>query len=113
MNPVYQTYNTVTDFSAAQGWVNLDFYKAPFTVSVAVWLNGPAQYWVEYTFDDITTINANPTPRVFTDPTLGPTQTSSGVTSYTFPITGVRINIQSTSGTVEFKVIQGTAINAI
>ena len=106
-NPVYNTYLAGT--TGAQAPIILDQAVAPFTVGVGVYLTaGTASYAVQFTFDDP---NGAATLRWFNDATLG-SGTTSGTTSYAFPVRAVRLNITTlTGGNLEFKVIQGYGIS--
>lgn len=84
--------------------VSLNYFQTPFNASVFVYIaSGAATYAVQYTADPIDSANA----RWYDDPTLKTGTTTSGSSSYQFPVRGVRISIAANSGTVEFKVLQG------
>jgi hypothetical protein len=103
-NPVYQSYTT----TGAKTPVALDYYQTPFSASMFVALvdDATAAFSVEFTADDFT--DPNVTPRWFPDANAPADTAASVTTPYTFPIRGIRINITAITGTVEFKVLQGT-----
>lgn len=94
--------------------VNLDYYRNPFNVTVAVTgsTSGTFSYFVEYTLDDqqyLTNIGSTLAITWISDASLGPTQTANGVTSFTSPVAGVRLTISSapSSAAVTMRVLQG------
>jgi hypothetical protein len=109
-NPVYITYTT----PGAQAPINIDWLAMTFQTSVAVFItaNSACSYEIDFTLDDLQNIPTalNPTGqplRWFADPRLGPGTTTSGFTTYQSPITAIRFNALTLSGSVEVKVIQG------
>ena len=74
---------------------------SPFNVGFGVVVSGTVDYTVQHTFDD---------PAVgfstwFSHPTIsGETTNQDG--NYAFPVTGIRVTVNSGAGTVTLKVIQ-------
>ena len=107
MNPVYRTFTI--EAPGPQDPVSFDSYKAPATATVAIWVQGQARYAVEGSLCDPNDPSAN--PRWY----LIPGSTYWSTTSQLFPITTpfrfIRLNLDFYSAPVEFKFVQGTAIN--
>ena len=91
----------------AQTPICLDWTQTPFDARVGVVIadGSTASYSVEYCLDNVN--DASLSASWFTDPTLNQWQTASGVTSYSSPIQFTRVNIQSLSGSLSLKVLQG------
>ena len=112
MNPVYQSYSGTSVTLGPQAPVSIDFYKSPIQVMVAVWITTSATYNLEFTLDDISgPLDVAASPRWFPDDDWGMPQTLSQTKVITYPCRFIRVNIQSLSGTLEFKVMQ--ALSAI
>jgi len=74
---------------------------APFNVGFGVIVTGTVDYTVQHTFDD---------PAVgfttwFPHPTIA-AQATNKDGNYAFPVTGIRITVNSGGGTVTFKLVQ-------
>jgi len=74
---------------------------SPFNVGFGVIVTGTVDYTVQHTFDD---------PAVgfttwFPHPTIA-AQATNKDGNYAFPVTGIRITVNSGGGTVTFKLIQ-------
>lgn len=97
--------NIVTAYASIgpSAWVPLDTYRNPFSVGMSAVVSGSPTYNVEYTFDDVQ--NSALTPTVYSGLTVtGATSNTS--TSLTVPVTAVRANITTGSGSVTLTVIQ-------
>lgn len=110
-SPVRRVYKAASVVLGGQTFVNLDYWKIPFNATVLVDLvSGTANYGVEFTCDDVSgTVDPN-TLRWIPDLTLPAGQTKTGVSVYNFPVTAVRLNIQSMTGEVRLTVIQGIGV---
>jgi hypothetical protein len=86
--------------------INLNYLALPFQASAIINIvSGIATYSVEFTHDDI---NKDPPYMWVTDTVNFPAgQTSSGILLIDFPVTAMRLNLQSFTGEVRFSVIQG------
>lgn len=91
--------------------ISLDYMKTQFLASAIVDIvSGAAEYSIEYTVGDFTNILGN---SKFSDlrwhelPGLPAGQTETQLVKIDYPITGIRLNIQSMTGSLEFTVIQG------
>ena len=91
--------------------VGLNFMQNPFTVLAVVDIvSGAAQYSIEYTVSDI---DGDPTAfRWFTLPSaLAGQAASAAYPIVNFPVTAIRLNLDSITGEVQFTVIQSPASN--
>ena len=104
-NPVYQSYTS----SGAKTPVIVDWTIPEFHVTVgalATFGSGVGTYNIEYTLDDVN--DTARTARWIVDAGASGIVSADKVLSYSFPIQAVRLNITAyTSGTFEFKVLQG------
>ena len=105
--------------------VLMDWMQNPFNAIVGVDVSNAvgAAYTVQYTLSDYTGMlelagavlspNAGETPLWRADTTLGTSQSTSGVATYTAPVFGVRLNLTAiTSGFVVLEVLQGMSTPA-
>lgn len=106
-----QKYSLSEVTLGAQHPISLDYMKTQFLASAAVDIvSGTAEYLIEYTVGDFTNILGD---SKFSDlrwhalPGLSEGQTETQLVKIDYPVTGIRLNIQSMTGTLEFTVIQG------
>lgn len=82
--------------------VVMDHHMNPFNVGMAVKVSGTVNYTVQHTFDNII---AGETPTYFNHPVLqGLTANADG--NYAFPVTGVRVTVNSGAGTASLVIVQ-------
>jgi len=81
----------------------LDHYQSPFNVGLGVVVSGTVNYTIQHTFDDV--LDAAVTPTWFNHPTLASSAVSSDG-NYAFPIRGVKVLVNSGSGSATATVIQ-------
>jgi hypothetical protein len=106
------TYSASEVVVGGQDVVNLDYIKIPFQASVLVDLvSGSVDYAIEFTTDDISGDPA--TFRWNTVPNLAAGQTTTQVYKLDFPVTAIRLNIQSMTGEARISVIQGLGTTII
>lgn len=84
-------------------WLVVDPKANPFNVGFGCAVTGTATYSIEHTFDDVNATGASPT--VFTHSDVA-AKTANTDGNYAFPISAMRLNITSGTGTVVVKVIQ-------
>ena len=88
-------------------WIPIDRDVAAFAVGFGCPVTGTANYTIEYTFDDI----FNPavvSPTVFPHPIVA-AQTTNQPGNFAFPISAMRLTVNSGSGSVALTVHQGNA----
>ena len=97
--------NIVTAYASIgpSAWVPLDTYRTPFSVGASAVITGSPTYNVEYTFDDVQ--NSAITPTVYSNLTVTGATANSNC-AITVPITAIRANVTSGSGSVVLTVIQ-------
>lgn len=85
--------------------IPLDYDQAPFNVGIGTYLStGSATWSVQHTFDDLQ--NSSVTPTWFNNTGInGVTSNTDG--NYAFPVSGIRLNVTTGSGTVVMDVRQG------
>lgn len=110
MNPVYVTY--ASGVTGAQAAIIIDQAVAPFTMNVGCYIvSGAVTYGLQYTLDDPNLGDPNDVAvRWFNDATIPSGSTTSLVSGYAHPVRAVRVNIASSTGPLELKVVQGYSI---
>lgn len=97
-----------------QTLISMDYLKIPFQASALVDLvDGTVNYSIEFTTDDVVNMLGDSNPADFRWlplPGIPAGQTGTLQATIGFPVTGVRLNIQSITGEVRFSVIQGIGI---
>lgn len=98
-----------TNGVGATFWKSMNYQVSPFSLAIACVVTGTINYSIQYTYDDFWTVTPNTgqgvNPTAFTDPILSAV-TASGETTINNPVTGVRLLINSGTGTVAVKMIQ-------
>jgi hypothetical protein len=86
--------------------VPMDAYISPFNVGIGVVVTGTVDYTVQHTFDNVLAKGYSAASgNWFNHPTLL-NQTANADGNYAFPVTGIRITLNSGTGTVTMYVIQ-------
>jgi hypothetical protein len=83
--------------------VPMDHYQSPFNVGFAVVIDGTVNYTVQHTFDDV--FNASVTPTWFNHPSIA-SQAANANGNYAFPVTALRVTVNSGSGAATLTIIQ-------
>ncbi len=108
MRPV--TY-TLTG-AGASGVYAPDNYISPFNVALSVLVSGTVNYTVQYTFDNVFATDYNPATGNWVDHPSLTAQTTTKDSNIAYPAQGVRLVVNSGSGTAKLTAIQaggGTA----
>jgi hypothetical protein len=106
-----QTYKLPTVVLGGQPLVNLDHFKIPFQVSVLVDLvSGTANFGVEYTTDPISGVYDQATTRWLPSAGIPYGTTATSQYTFNFPVTAIRLNIQSMTGELRMSTIQGIGV---
>lgn len=96
-------------------WVNLNYHAQPFNVTVAVDVTGTVNYTLQYTYNDFWTPttywSTAQAVTVWPDPILAAV-TADGESTYNDPITGVRVTINSGSGSAVLTVMQAGIVGS-
>jgi hypothetical protein len=89
-----------TNGVGATRWVNYNIHAQPFNVVNAVDISGTVDFDLQYTYDPLGSIT-----KIWTDAVVDGA-TADAQATYTFPITGSRILLNSGDGTVTMTAIQ-------
>ena len=88
----------------------LDTYISPFNVGMGVVVSGTVSYSVQHTFDNVQAEGYNPaTGNWFNHPTLA-SLSANADGNYAFPVTAIRLNVLSGSGTATLTAIQAGVV---
>jgi glucosamine 6-phosphate synthetase-like amidotransferase/phosphosugar isomerase protein len=81
--------------------------NSPINISVAIRVTGTVAYNLEYTYDDVYAPGFTQSGSTwFNHPTLAAAQTTTKDATFGYPVTGIRINQTSGSGSTAATVIQ-------
>lgn len=106
MRPVVYTLSDASGGAKTSNVYPPDNYVSPFNVALSVVVTGTVNYTVQYTFDNVFANTYNPATGTWTDhPTLT-SKTTSADSNIAYPVTGVRIRLNSGTGSVVFTMIQ-------
>lgn len=106
MRPVVYTLSDASGGAKTSNVYPPDHYVSPFNVALSVAVTGTVNYTVQYTFDDVFAAGYAPASGTWVDhPTLT-TQTASKDSNIAYPVTGIRIRLNSGTGSVKFTAIQ-------
>lgn len=83
--------------------VPLDHYQSPFNVGIGVVVSGTVNYTIQHTFDNVQ--DASVTPTWFNHASLA-AQSANADGNYAFPVTAVKVLVNSGTGTATATVIQ-------
>lgn len=83
--------------------VPMDYHISPFNVGFSVVVSGTVNYTVQHTFDDV--FDPAVTPTYFNHPVIV-SQTANQDGNYAFPVTGIRLTVNSGAGTATLTIIQ-------
>lgn len=89
--------------TGSSGTAAMDHYRDPFNVGIGVVVSGTVNYTIQHTYDDI--FDPAVTPVWFDHATLA-SQTGNGQATYTYPVRGIKVLVNSGAGTVTATVIQ-------
>lgn len=106
MRPVVYTLSDASAGAKTSSVYPPDNYVSPFNVAISVVVTGTANYTVQYTFDDVFAATYSASAGNWTD---HPTMTSQAGTkdaNIAYPVTGVRIKLNSGTGSVTCTFIQ-------
>ena len=85
----------------------IDHYISPANIALNVQVSGVVDYTVQYTFDNVFAAGYNPSTGNWTNhPTLS-AKTTSLDSNIAYPVRGIRILLNSGSGTATLTIIQG------
>lgn len=84
----------------------MNLNTSPFNVGFAVTISGTVNYTVQHTFDDVFSSTYDPlTATWFSHPTIAG-QAANADGNYAFPVTGIRLLVNSGGGTATLVLLQ-------
>jgi hypothetical protein len=100
---------TLTDASAAAKTSNVcpvDHYVSPSNIALSVVVTGTVDYTVQYTFDDVFANGYTPSSGNWTPHPSLTAQSTTKDSNIAYPVRGIRIILNTGSGTVKLTIIQ-------
>ena len=89
--------------TGSTAWIPLDYKQSPFNVGFGVTVTGTVTYQIEHTFDDV--YDSTVTPVAFSHSTAV-TQTTNQDGNYAFPVTGIKLLVNSGDGSATMNLVQ-------
>jgi hypothetical protein len=83
-----------------------DNYISPFNVALGVLVTGTVNYTVQYTFDNVFASDYNPATGNWVDHPSLTAQTATKDSNVAYPVQGIRLVVNSGSGTAKLTAIQ-------
>lgn len=83
-----------------------DHYVSPFNVALGVTVTGTVNYTVQYTFDDVFAADYSPGSGNWVDHPSLAAQTASKDSNIAYPVRGIRLVVNSGTGTARLISIQ-------
>ena len=84
----------------------MDNYISPFNVALGVLVSGTVNYTVQYTFDNVFASGYSPASGNWVDHPSLTAQTTTKDSNIAYPVTGVRLNVNSGTGSATLTIIQ-------
>ena len=86
--------------------VPMNLFSTPFNVGIGVVVSGTVNYTVQHTFDNIWAEGYNPSSGTWFNHASLATQASNQDGNYAFPVTAIRLTVNSGAGTATMTVVQ-------
>jgi hypothetical protein len=83
-----------------------DHYVSPFNVALSVRVSGTVNYTVQYTFDDVLESSYNPSTGNWVDHPSLTGQTATKDSNIAYPVRGIRMVVNSGTGSAVLTAIQ-------
>ena len=83
-----------------------DNYISPFNVTLGVTVTGTVNYTVQYTFDNVFASGFDPSTANWVDHPSLTSQTATKDSNIAYPVTGIRLLVNSGTGTTRLTIIQ-------
>jgi len=106
MRPVVYTLTDASGGAKVSNVYPPDNYVSPFNVALSVIVTGTVSYTVQYTFDDVFAASFSPATANWTNHPSLTAQTATKDSNIAYPVTGIRIQLASGTGSVTFTAIQ-------
>ena len=92
--------------SGSTSTIPLNVNINPFNVGMAVVVSGTVNYTVQYTFDNVWSSTYDSATATWFDHASLAAQTTNQTGNFAFPVAGMRLTVNSGSGTATMTVIQ-------
>lgn len=86
--------------------VPMNLFATPFNVGIGVKVSGVVDYTVQHTFDDIWAASYTPGSGTWFDHASLTAQVANQDGNYAFPVTAIRLTVNSGAGTATMTVVQ-------
>lgn len=106
MRPVVYTLTDASAGAKYSGVYPADHYVSPFNVALGVRVSGTVNYTVQYTFDDVFASGYNPSTGNWVDHASLTAQTANKDSNIAYPVRGIRLALNSGTGTAVLTIIQ-------
>jgi len=106
MRPVVYTLSDASAGVQTSSVYPPDNYVSPFNVALNVVVTGIVSYTIQYTFDDVFAKGYAPASGNWTNHPSMTAQTATKDSNIAYPVTGVRVQLLSGSGSIVFTAIQ-------
>jgi hypothetical protein len=106
MRPVVYTLSDASEAVLYSRVNPVDNYVSPFNVALSVRVTGTANYTVQYTFDDVFAADYDPSTGNWVNHPSFIAQTTTKDANIAYPVRGIRIVLNSGTGSVTFTIIQ-------
>ena len=106
MRPVVFTLSDASGGAKTSNVYPPDNYVSPFNVAISVVVTGTVSYTVQYTFDDVFAAGYSASTGNWTNHPSMTTETVTKDSNIAYPVTGVRIRLNSGTGSVTCTFIQ-------
>ena len=106
MRPVVYTLSDASGGAKTSSVYPPDNYVSPFNVAISVVVTGTVNYTVQYTFDDVFANSYSAASGAWTDHVSMTTQTGTKDSNIAYPVTGIRVRLNSGSGSIVCTFIQ-------
>lgn len=106
MRPVVYTLSDASGGAKTSAVYAPDNYVSPFNVALSGTVTGTVNYTVQYTFDDVFANNYNPATGNWVDHPSLTAKTTTSDSNIAYPVTGVRLKLNSGTGSVKLTAIQ-------
>ena len=106
MRPVVYTLSDASGGVKTSGVFPPDSYVSPFNVALSVLVTGTVNYTVQYTFDNVFDKNYVASSGNWVDHPSLSAKTATADSNIAYPVTGVRVKLNSGTGSITFTAIQ-------
>lgn len=102
MRPIYVTQTN----AGSTAVIVPDYLISPFAIGLGVKITGTPNYTVQHTFDDVFAAGFDPATATWFDHPSLTAQTANKDSNYAFPVRGIRLTVNSGTGTATIMLVQ-------